>query len=205
MTTTPAIQTNFSMTESDTIRRAQQGNAAAFEYLYARHRKHVYSLCLRMVRNPADAEDLSQQAFLQVFRKINTFRGESGFSTWLHRVTMNVVFMHLRRKKPTEALFQDAETPSLKGEASGELGVEDVSLAGAIDRLNLIRALHQLPLGYRRFFLLHDVAGYKHSEIARILRCSVGCSKSQLHRARRRLRCLLQGESRQGRLELVPV
>jgi len=158
-----------------------------------------------MVRNPADAEDLSQQAFLQIFRKINTFRGESGFRTWLHRVTLNVVFMHLRRKKPTQVLFQDAETPGSNGEASGEFGVEDVSLAGAIDRLNLIRALRQLPLGYRRYFLLHDVAGYKHSEIARILRCSVGCSKSQLHRARRRLRCLLQGESPQGRLEIVPV
>src|SRR5262245_6392684 len=205
MTTKPTIQTNFSITELDAIRRARQGNPAAFEYLYASHRKQVYSLCLRMVRNPADAEDLSQQAFLQIFRKINTFRGESGFRTWLHRVTLNVVFMHLRRKKPTQVLFQDAETPGSNGEASGEFGVEDVSLAGAIDRLNLIRALRQLPLGYRRYFLLHDVAGYKHSEIARILRCSVGCSKSQLHRARRRLRCLLQGESPQGRLEIVPV
>src|SRR5262249_40045256 len=186
-------------------RHARRGDGEAFEYLYTSYRKRVYSLCLRMVKNPADAEDLTQQSFLQVFRKISTFRGESGFSTWLHRVTINVVLMHLRRKKPTEPLAQDAESPTTNGGVPRELGVNDVSLVGAIDRLNLRRALHQLPLGYRRFFLLHDVVGYKHHEIARILRCSVGCSKSQLHRARRRLRCLLKGESRQGRLELVPV
>ena len=205
MTTRTASQTNVSMTESDAIRYARQGDAEAFEYLYASHRKRVYSLCLRMLKNPADAEDLTQQAFLQVFRKINTFRGESGFSTWLHRVTVNVVLMYLRRKKPTEALAQNAESPTADGEVPREPGVNDVSLVGAIDRLNLRRALHQLPSGYRRYFLLHDVVGYKHSEIAGILRCSVGCSKSQLHRARRRLRCLLQGESPQGRLEIVPV
>src|SRR5215813_997713 len=110
MTTKPAIQTNVSMTESDAIRLARLGDAKAFEYLYASHRKRVYSLCLRMLRNPADAEDLTQQAFLQVFRKIGTFRGESGFATWLHRVTVNVVLMYLRRRKPTEALAEDAES-----------------------------------------------------------------------------------------------
>jgi RNA polymerase sigma-70 factor (ECF subfamily) len=190
------------MTEADAIRQARQGDAAAFEYLYTSHRKRVYSLCLRMLKNTADAEDLTQQAFLQVFQKIGTFRGESGFSTWLHRVTLNVVLMYLRRKKPAGTLFQDAERPT-SGEVSRQFGVDDVSLVGAVDRLNLSRALHQLPSGYRRFFLLHDVIGYKHSEIARILRCSAGCSKSQLHRARRRLRALLQGESWQGQPDAV--
>jgi RNA polymerase sigma-70 factor, ECF subfamily len=88
----------------DAITRAQRGDPAAFESLYKAHSRRVYSVCLRMIRNPADAEDLTQQAFLQVFRKIGTFRGESGFSTWLHRVTVNVVLMHLRRKKPAEPL-----------------------------------------------------------------------------------------------------
>ena len=205
MTTGAATQSNVSMTESDAIRYARQGDAGAFEYLYASHRRRVYSLCLRMVKNPADAEDLTQQAFLQVFRKINTFRGESGFSTWLHRVTTNVVLMYLRRKKPTEALAQSAESPTTNGEVPRELGVDDVSLVAAIDRLNLSRALDQLPSGYRRYFLLHDVVGYKHREIARILRCSVGCSKSQLHKARRRLRDLLQRASWQGQPDAVSV
>jgi len=205
MTTGPAIPTNVSLTEPEAIRNARRGDAEAFEYLYASHRKRVYGLCLRMVRNPADAEDLSQQAFLQAFRKIGTFRGESGFSTWLHRVTINVVLMYLRRKKPTEALPQGVESPTLNGEVPRELGADDVSLVAAIDRLNLSRALNQLPSGYRRYFLLHDVIGYKHSEIARILRCSVGCSKSQLHRARRRLRDLLQGDSWQGQPDAVSV
>lgn len=205
MTTKPVMQTNVSMIESDAIHLARQGDAGAFEYLYTSYRKRVYSLCLRMVKNSADAEDLTQQAFLQVFRKIGTFRGESGFSTWLHRVTINVVLMHLRRKKPTEPLAQDAESLTTDGVLPRELGVNDVSLVGAIDRLNLRRALHQLPWGYRRFFLLHDVVGYKHSEIARILRCSVGCSKSQLHKARKRLRNLLQGESWQGQPGAVAV
>src|SRR5215475_6533690 len=145
MTTRTASQTNVSMTESDAIRYARQGDAEAFEYLYASHRKRVYSLCLRMLKNPADAEDLTQQAFLQVFRKINTFRGESGFSTWLHRVTVNVVLMHLRRKKPTEAHTEDLDGIATNTEASHELAVDDASLLGAIDRLTLRRALHKLP------------------------------------------------------------
>src|SRR4029453_9884954 len=85
--------------EEDAITRAQRGDPVAFEFLYKAQNKRVYSVCLRMIRNPAEAEDLTQQTFLQLFRKIGTFRGESGFSTWLHRVTVNVVLMHLRRKR----------------------------------------------------------------------------------------------------------
>lgn len=113
---------------------------------------HVYSVCLRMTRNPAEAEDLSQQAFLQVFRKIGTFRGESGFSTWLHRVTVNIVLMHLRRKKPTEILFEDLDRTSSDGEGRHEHGASDTSMLGAIERLNLKRAIRKLPSGYKRFF-----------------------------------------------------
>ena len=195
MTAESESQTKSWMNESEAILRAREGDAEGFEYLYDSHRKHVYSVCLRMLKNTADAEDLTQQAFLQVFRKIGTFRGESGFSTWLHRVTINVVLMHLRRKKPTEARTEDVGSALANGEASGELAADDVSLLGAIDRLNLTRALHKLPSGYRRCFLLHDVIGYQHSEIAGFLRCSVGCSKSQSHKARRRLRDLLQGKT----------
>ena len=194
---------NSQLNEQEAIGRAQRGDAVAFEYLYKSHSKHVYSVCLRMLKNSADAEDLTQQAFLQVFRKIGTFRGESEFSTWLHRITINAVLMHLRRKKPTEARTEDVDSALANGEASGEIAADDVSLLGAIDRLNLRRALHKLPSGYRQFFLLHDVIGYKHAEIAGILRCSAGCSKSQLHRARKRLRDLLHGKTWEREAEVV--
>jgi len=182
------------LTEAEAIRQAKDGVSAAFEYLYQAHCRRVYNLCLRMIKNPAEAEDLTQQAFLQLFRKIGTFRGESGFSTWLHRVTVNVVLMHLRRKKPTEVLAEDLERHTSNGEVSREHGPSDTSMLGAVERLNLMRAIRKLPSGYKQIFLMHDVIGYEHSEIAGLLGCSTGCSKSQLHKARQRLRRLLQGE-----------
>ena len=182
----------------DAITRAQRGDPAAFESLYQTHSRRVYSVCLRMIRNPADAEDLTQQAFLQVFRKIGTFRRESGFSTWLHRVTVNIVLMHLRRNKPAEIPVEDLERYSSNGEGPFEDGSSDTSMLGAIDRLNLMRAIRKLPAGYKKLFLMHDVIGYEHSEIAGLLGCSIGCSKSQVHKARKRLRCLLLGEASQG-------
>jgi RNA polymerase sigma-70 factor (ECF subfamily) len=151
-----------------------------------------------MSKNPAEAEDLTQQVFLQLFRKISTFRGESGFSTWLHRVTVNLVLMHLRRKKPAEVLVEDLEGCTSNSESSSERGSSDTSMHGAIERLNLMRAIRKLPCGYKQVFLLHDVIGYEHSEIAGLLGCSTGSSKSQLHKARKRLRRLLQGEPRRA-------
>lgn len=194
-----ANQTESNLTEREAIRQAKDGDVAAFEYLYKMHCRRVYGLCLRMIKNPAEAEDLTQQAFLQLFRKIGTFRGESGFSTWLHRVTVNIVLMHIRRKKPTEILAGDLERSSSSGEGPRDHGSSDTSMLGAIERLNLMRAIRRLPPGYKRLFLLHDVMGYEHNEVARLLGCSTGCSKSQLHKARKRLRRLLQGE--QGRAE----
>lgn len=184
--------------ERDAIRQAQQGDAIAFEHLYKKHCKHVYSVCLRMIKNPTEAEDLTQQAFVQLFRKIGTFRGESGLATWLHKVTVNVVLMHIRRKKPTEILVDSLNNNSNDDDAPSEHGMEDKLLLGAIDRISLLRALRKLPRGYKKLFLLHDVIGYEHHEIAGMLGCSLGCSKSQLHRARRRLRMLLQRESEPG-------
>jgi len=140
MTAESENQMKSRMTESDAILRAREGDSLGFEYLYNSHRKHVYSVCLRILKNSADAEDLTQQTFLQVFRKLGTFRGESGFSTWLHRVTINVVLMHLRRKKPTEARTEDLDSVATNTEASHELAADDASLLGAIDRLTLRRA-----------------------------------------------------------------
>jgi RNA polymerase sigma-70 factor (ECF subfamily) len=199
MTNLIAIQNGVNLTEAEAIAQAKEGVAAAFEYLYHAHCRRVYNLCLRMIKNPTEAEDLTQQVFLQLFRKISTFRGESGFSTWLHRVTVNIVLMHLRRRKPAEVLAEDLEGRTSNGESPSEHGSSDTSMYGAIERLNLMRAIRKLPCGYKQVFLLHDVIGYEHSEIAGLLGCSTGSSKSQLHKARRRLRCLLQGE--QGRAE----
>jgi RNA polymerase sigma-70 factor (ECF subfamily) len=145
-----AKQTESNLTEAEAIRQAKDGVAAAFEYLYKAHCRRVYSLCLRMIKNPAEAEDLTQQAFLQLFRKISTFRGESDFSTWLHRVTVNIVLMHLRRKKPTEILAEAFERCTSNGESSSEHGSSDTSMFGAIERLNLMRAIRKLPSGYKQ-------------------------------------------------------
>ena len=186
---------SINLTEAEAISRAKTGDSTAFEVLYHRHCPHVYSLCLRMVKHPAEAEDLTQQTFLQIFRKIGTFRGESGFSTWLHRVTVNVVLMHIRRTKIAQVVFDDSQTHSSLGDEPVERGSSDNSMLCATDRLNLSRAIRKLPFGYKRIFFLYDIFGYPHSEIARLLGCSIGCSKSQLHKARKRLRQLLQGKA----------
>ena len=180
-------------TEAEAIRRSQAGDSAAFEFLYQLHGRRVYALCLRMVNNPADAEDLMQEAFLQLFRKIGTFRGESAFSTWLHRMTVNVVLMRLRKKSlPTDSLEETMEPDAEGSGPKRDVGALDLRLSGAVDRVNLERSIEQLPPGYRTVFVLHDVQGYEHNEIANIMGCSVGNSKSQLHKARTRLRELLQ-------------
>ncbi len=184
------------MTEAEAIHLAQAGDAAAFEFLYHLHSRRVYALCLRMVNNPADAEDLMQEAFLQLFRKIGTFRGESAFSTWLHRMAVNVVLMQLRKKSLPVVPLDDS--PEGEDEApKKDFGAPDPVLAGSIDRLQLKKAVDSLPPGYKTVFLLHDVEGYEHNEIAQMVGCSIGNSKSQLHKARTRLRELLQEEIRE--------
>jgi RNA polymerase sigma-70 factor (ECF subfamily) len=185
------------LTEAEAIRLAQQGDAVAFEFLYGLHSRRVYALCLRMVGNPTDAEDLAQGAFLQLFRKIGTFRGESAFSTWLHRMTVNVVLMRLRKKSlPADSLEETTEPDEETGGPRKDIGGPDLRLSGAVDRVNIERSIEKLPPGYRTVFVLHDIQGYEHNEIAKIMECSVGNSKSQLHKARTRLRLLLQEELR---------
>ena len=188
---TDARQPQDRLSEAEAIEKAKQGDAQAFEVLYNLHKRRVYSLCLRMTANAAEAEDLTQEAFLQLYRKIATFRGESAFSTWLHRMAVNVVLMRLRKKGlpvvPLEETIETEEEAPKK-----ELGGEDAKLAGSIERLQLERAIERLPPGYRTIFVLHDVEGYEHNEIAGIVGCSIGNSKSQLHKARMKLRELLK-------------
>lgn len=179
------------LSEAEAIERAKGGDAEAFEVLYNLHKRRVYSLCLRMTANTAQAEDLTQEAFLQLFRKIATFRGESAFSTWLHRMSVNVVLMHLRKKGlPVVSLEETIETE--EEAPRKELGAQDPVLAGSINRLQLQRAIEDLPPGYRTIFVLHDVEGYEHNEIAGMVGCSIGNSKSQLHKARMKLREFLK-------------
>jgi RNA polymerase sigma-70 factor (ECF subfamily) len=172
------------------VQLAQGGDERAFAALYQTHRKRVYSLCLLMTRNIAEAEDLTQEAFLQVFRKICSFRGDSAFSTWLYRVAVNTVLMKLRRRK-SEPAFSLDQPVGPESPLRRDFGRRDPALAGAIDRIALRRAIQELPEGCRTVFSLHEIEGYQHHEIARLLRCSVGNSKSQLHKAKLKMRDLL--------------
>ena len=168
--------------------RAAQGEAAAFEQLYRLHHRRVYSLCLRMLQNEAEAEDLTQEVFVQLLRKVGMFRGDSAFTTWLHRMTVNQVLMHFRKKGVRlERTTEEGELPE-----QVVTGTEDAGRMPVIDRIALDRAVAKLPPGYRAVFLLHDVEGYEHEEIAKALGIAAGTSKSQLHKARMKLRGILR-------------
>lgn len=173
------------------VRRAQAGDEQAFATLFQQHKNRVYSVCLLMTKDVAEAEDLTQEAFLQVFRTVGSFRGDAAFSTWLYRVAVNTVLMKLRRRKspPTVSLDEpvSSESPSLHR----DFGKSDPDLSGVVDRIALGRALEELPEGCRTIFALHEVEGYQHHEIAQLLDCSIGNSKSQLHKAKLKMRSLL--------------
>jgi len=182
--------TNTIPPTADLIKRAQEGDSEAFGFLFQAHRSQIYSVCLRMTGNTAEAEDLTQDAFLQVFRKIAAFRGESAFATWLHRIAVNTVLMHFR-KAPKGQVSLDEPYDGDGHKLRHEYGIRDGYLVGCIDRIALARAVEQLSPGYRTIFLLHEVEGYEHREIAEMLSCTVGNSKSQLYKARLRFRELL--------------
>ena len=171
----------------DLVRAAAAGDTAAFEQLYQQHNRRVYSLCLRMLGSPAQAEDLTQEVFLQVFRKLGSFRGDSAFTTWLHRLTVNQVLMHFRKRGVK------LEHTSEEGDFSNvvDTPLQSTRRISMVDKLALEKAIAELPPGYRTVFTLHDIEGYEHEEIAGLLGVSIGTSKSQLHKARMRLRELL--------------
>jgi RNA polymerase sigma-70 factor (ECF subfamily) len=177
--------------DRELARLAGEGDTGAFERLYERHNRRVYSLCLRMTQNVTEAEDLAQDVFIQLFRKIGSFRGDSAFTTWLHRLTVNQVLMHFRKRQvKSEQTTEDGETP-----VQIVTGTSNPGSMPVVDRIALDKAIGQLPPGYKAVFILHDVEGHEHEEIGRILGCSVGTSKSQLHKARMKLRGLLQNGS----------
>ena len=190
-------EVNNGLSESEAILLAQQGDAAAFEVLYRLHNRRVFGICLRMSVDRSEAEDLTQETFLTIFRKIQSFRGESAFSTWVHRVTVNTVLMRFRKKDlASESLDEPNDWDENGSKTALQLGERDLRLSGMIDRVNLERAIAQLAPGCKMMFLLHDVEGYRHEEIAAIIGCTVGNSKSQLHKARVRLREILNNPVR---------
>jgi RNA polymerase sigma-70 factor, ECF subfamily len=172
----------------------RRGGAVDFERLYQMHSQRVSRLCRRMVWDKSDAEDLTQEVFIQLLRKIDSFRGESAFTTWLTRVTVNVVLMQLRKKPRIESSIGEGnELGEPSAHSPEELGDPRTAPMSVVTRLDLKRAMAQLPSGFSQVFALHDVEGYAHTEIAHRLGISEGTSKSQLHKARRRLRDLLRG------------
>jgi RNA polymerase sigma-70 factor (ECF subfamily) len=183
---TPERASDFALAQ-----RAAGGDMEAFEELFRLHRRLVYALCLRMTQDVSEAEDVTQEVFVLLFRKIGGFRGEANFTTWLHRLTVNQVLMRFRKNKSRR---EDAlEEEDLRQHES--VRPNSPKASQMIDRLTLESAIAQLPPGYRAAFILHDVEGYEHEEVARILGCAVGTSKSQLHKARTKLRKLLAPRS----------
>src|SRR5215510_5282713 len=185
-----AMNTSFtnSLTELEVNTALSGEKMSGFDELYRKHYRRVYSICLRMTGNVAEAEDLTQEVFIQLHRKLGSFRGESAFTTWLHRLTVNQVLMHFRKRSvKSELTTDDGEVPD-----SIDPDTLNPEAMPIVDRISLETAIAQLPPGYRTAFVLHDVEGYEHEEIAKILGCSPGTSKSQLHKARLKLRRLIQ-------------
>ena len=158
-----------------------------FQELYQTHHRRVYSTCLRMTRDISEAEDLAQEIFIQLFRALGGFRGESAFTTWLHRLTVNHVLMHFRKRKVRAARPTEDGELSLHSLAANH----DHNRMNIVDRILLSEVIAKLPDGYREAFVLHDIDGFEHKEIAAMRGRTEGTSRSQLHRARRALRALI--------------
>ena len=173
--------------EQQLVERCRAGDLAAFEAIYKAHSGRLYSVACRMLGNPADAEDLRQEIFIAAHRKLGSFRGESALGTWLYRLATNLCLDHLRSRA--------AKTSQLTGTLDDEPGLADTGsrrLADrTVDRMDLERALAQLPEGCRTAFVLHDIEGLEHREVAEALGVAEGTSKSQVHKARLRLRAIL--------------
>jgi RNA polymerase sigma-70 factor (ECF subfamily) len=176
--------------EFQLIASAKEGNEQAFAALFHLHKRRVYSLCLHMSKDVTAAEDLTQDAFIRVYRKLNTFRGEAKFSTWLYRIAVNTVLANFRKCKSDMLLVARDISVDSSFERQ-EVGRGDSQRVGMIDRIALLRAIEELPPGCRMIFVLHDIEGYEHHEIADLLECSIGNSKAQLHNARLKLRSWL--------------
>lgn len=175
------------MSDSNQIQRLSDADRESFHALYQAHHRRVYSICLRMTQNVTDAEDLTQEIFIHLFRKIDTFRGNAAFTTWLHRLTVNHVLMHFRKRRVrSELATEDQKLPT-----QVVPGSKDPRRMRVVDSILLSEVIAKLPDGYREAFVMHDIEGLEHDEIARRRGRSAGTSKSQLHKARLMLRQLI--------------
>ena len=180
------------VSDYELAQRAAGGDMQAFEELFRLHRRFVYGLSLRMTQDVSEAEDVTQEVFVLLLRKVGGYRGEANFTTWLHRLTVNQVLMRFRRNKARQEEALEDEEGQPRHESWGASAPRTAQL---INRITLEKAIVQLPPGYRAAFILHDVEGYDHEEVARLLGCAVGTSKSQLHKARTKLRKILSGRA----------
>jgi RNA polymerase sigma-70 factor (ECF subfamily) len=178
--------------EQALVSKTLTGDRSCFDELYRRHSRRIYQICLRMVDDPSIAEDLTQETFVLAFRKLSTFRQEARFSTWLHSIAVNTVLMFFRKRKAS-IHETTLEAPAYGNDEGSNpdreiYGRPDEVLRMAVDRVALQRAIADLPEGYRMMVILHDIQGYQHEEIAQMLGCTIGNTKSQLHKARLKLR-----------------
>jgi len=175
------------MNKPDQRQPLTEGDRQVFHELYQKHHRRVYSTCLGMTQNVSEAEDLTQEVFIHLFRTIGSFRGESAFTTWLHRLTVNHVLMHFRKRRVrSERTTENGDLP-----VQVVAGTSDPQRMRVVDRILLSEVIAQLPEGYREAIIMHDVEGLEHREIAQIRGRSVGTSKSQLHKGRTMLRALI--------------
>jgi len=190
------------MRKPDQRQPLTKGDRQVFHELYQKHHRRVYSTCLGMTQNVSEAEDLTQEVFIHLFRTIGSFRGESAFTTWLHRLTVNHVLMHFRKRRVRyEQTTENGDLP-----VQVVAGTTDPQRMRVVDRILLSEVIAQLPQGYREAIIMHDVEGLEHREIAQIRGRSIGTSKSQLYRGRTMLRALItQGSRRrQGVRQSLP-
>ena len=180
--------------ELHAIKNAQRGKPAGFQFLYERYKGYVYSLCLRMTRDPALAEDLTQDIFLHVWKKIASYKGEALFRTWLYRVSVNMVLLHFRRHKVVSLSLDNETLPSTEIQLMESTPAPDLE-----EHISLRRTLDSLSPRYRSVLMLHDLHGYRHEDISNLLGITSGASRSQLHKARVKLRLALGFSGRAGK------
>jgi RNA polymerase sigma-70 factor (ECF subfamily) len=179
------------MKKVDEIQPLLEDDQQTFHELYQKYHERVYSICFRMTQNTSESEDLTQDVFVRLFRTIGSFRGESAFTTWLHRLTVNLVLMHFRKRR------QDRSNEEAELSTYIVPGSQDPKRMRIVDRILLSEVIAKLPEGYRQAIILHDIQGLQHKEIAEAGGRSVGTSKSQLHKGRAMLRELIAGPSQQ--------
>lgn len=169
------------------------------EEAFVRYRKSIWKLCLRMTRSADLADDLTQDVFMQLQRKIHTFNGDSQFYTWLYRLAINVVLMHLRKKRVLVTSLEGLEEQTREDGGTAywdAVRIRDGIIESSPERISIERAVNSLPHGYRTVLILHDIEGLEHEEIADILGCEIGNSKSQLFKARIKVAAILQGDEK---------